>query len=74
VSKRANQHFVYCKHAEDVIAVGACRECRKAKEANQAFRVKVRFKEGYHHGLGEYVSTERELITKASKVGTLRWD
>jgi hypothetical protein len=69
-----NQKMVYCKHSEEVINVGSCSTCNTERSANQAFKVRVRFKEGYHHGLGEYIGSERELYRKAQEAdGTVRW-
>jgi hypothetical protein len=74
VSKHYNEKWVNCKHQDAVILAGTCKKCNKERAKLLAPGVKVRFKEGYHHGLGMYISTERQLYTEASKAdGTVRW-
>jgi hypothetical protein len=74
VSKHYNEKWVNCKHQDAVILVGSCKQCNKERARNRAPAGIVRFKEGYHHGLGMHISTERQLYTEASKAnGTVRW-
>lgn len=68
----ANERWRFCKHKDEMILMGSCEACEH--RAERAPGVSVRFKEGYHHGLGMHISTERQLYTEAAKQnGTVRW-